>query len=81
MALADLPFVVDTGDFSSILRIAQEQQIDGIVTLCTDAPVRIVARVAERLGLCGISVEAAFRATHKGAMRDALLSGGVPVPA
>lgn len=72
--------VISTIDEEGILEAAKRHNIDGIVTICTDLPMRAVARVAKELGLPGISQEAAFMCTNKGAMRTRLKEYGVPVP-
>jgi biotin carboxylase len=80
MALANAPYAADIFDVVAIEKIARAEKIDGVMTLCTDAPVRIVAAVAAALGLPAISPEAAANATDKRLMRKALLSNGAPVP-
>jgi len=80
MALADAPYTVDIFDVAGIEKIARAEKIDGVMTLCTDAPVRIVAAVAAALGLPAIIPEAAASATDKRLMRKALLANGAPVP-
>lgn len=72
--------VISTNDIDGVLAAAKKHQVDGIVTICTDMPMRTVARVAAELGLPGISEEAAFRSTNKAAMRRCLAEHGVPVP-
>jgi biotin carboxylase len=80
MALADVPYAVDIFDVVAIEKIARAEKIDGVMTLCTDAPVRIVASVAAALGLPAISPGAAANATDKRLMRKALLAKGASVP-
>jgi len=80
MALADMRYAVDIFDVSAVEKIARAEKISGVMTLCTDAPVRTVAAVAAALGLPAISSEAAAHATDKRLMRKALLGNGVPVP-
>lgn len=72
--------IISTIDADAILDAAQRHQIDGIVTICTDLPMRSVAKVASAMGLPGISEQAAFMCTDKGAMRQRLAEYGVPVP-
>jgi biotin carboxylase len=80
MALSDSPHVVDTRDADGAIRVARSEAVDGVITLCTDFPVRSVAAVSQALGLCGPDPETAARATHKGLMRDAFLCAGAPSP-
>ena len=72
--------LISTYDYDGVLEAAKKYNIDGIVTLCTDYPMRIVAKVAETLGLPGITYKAAFTATDKAAMRRCLEKAGVPIP-
>lgn len=72
--------VISTIDTPSILRAAMRHQINGIMTLASDMPMRSVAAVSHEMGLVGISEETALKATNKAYMRDALKEEGVPVP-
>lgn len=79
-AYADEKEVISTIDIPAVVAAAKAHQIDGIMTLCTDMPVRTIAAVAEALGLPGISVENAKKATDKICMRRALAEHNVPIP-
>ena len=72
--------VISTIDTSAIVEAAKKHQIDGIMTLATDMPMRSVAAVAKEMGLVGIDADTALKATNKAEMRKALQAGGVPVP-
>jgi biotin carboxylase len=80
MALADVCHVVNIMDQAAVTEIARVERVDGVITLCTDAPVRTVAAVAAALGLHALSPAAAENATDKRLMRKALLANGAPVP-
>lgn len=80
MALADARHVVDILDAPAVQQIARAEKVVGVMTLCTDAPVRTVAAVGAALGLPALSPEAAANATDKRLMRNALSANGVPVP-
>ncbi len=80
MALADAAHVVDILDAAAVIEIARAEKVGGVMTLCTDAPVRTVAAVALALGLPALSPAAAARATDKRLMRRALSASQVPVP-
>jgi len=73
-----IPELVSTYDYEAVLDAAKRHKIDAIITLCTDYPARIVAYVAEKLGLPGITLEAAINATDKGSMRKCMEKYGVP---
>jgi biotin carboxylase len=72
--------VISTIDAPAIIEAALRHQIDGIMTLATDMPVRSVAVVAKELGLVGITEDTAIKATNKIEMRKALLENCVPIP-
>jgi biotin carboxylase len=80
LALCDAPYVADILDADAICAIAKREHIDGIMTLCTDAPVSTVAEVGRRLGLPVLSRQAAARATDKRLMREAFRVSGAPSP-
>ena len=73
--------VISTIDTPAILEAAKRHQINGIMTLASDMPMQSVAVVSSEMGLAGISVDTALKATNKAFMRDALKEAGVPVPA
>jgi biotin carboxylase len=80
LGLCDAPYVADILDADAICSIARRENIDGIMTLCTDAPVATVAEVGQRLGLTVLSPQAAARATDKRLMRAAFAQSGAPSP-
>lgn len=55
------------------------RRIEGAICVAADAPLT-VATVAQRLSLPGISLESARLASDKLAMKERLLSAGVPIP-
>lgn len=77
---ADKKLVISTIDIPNILNAAKECEIDGIMTLATDMPMRAVATVAKEMNLVGISVDTSLKATNKAIMRVCLKENGVPVP-
>lgn len=72
--------VISTIDTPVIVEAAKKHQIDGIMTLATDMPMRSVAAVSKEMGLVGINADAALKATNKAEMRKALQIEGVPIP-
>lgn len=72
--------LISTIDTEKVLEAAKKHKIDGILTICTDLPMRTVARVASELGLPGISEKAAYKATNKAEMRKCFEENGVPTP-
>ena len=77
---ADKKIVVSTTDTQRVLEVAKENDIDGIITIASDRPMRTVAKVAEELNLIGIDEKTAVNATNKSKMRDALKKYSVPIP-
>lgn len=57
-------YLTSTLDYEGVLKIAKDEEVDGILTT-SDAPVRIVARVAKVLGLKAMSEEVADICTNK----------------
>ena len=72
--------VVSTIDVQAAIKVAKEYNIDGVMTLATDMPMRTVAAVAKECGLISISEESAIKATDKSVMRETLLNASVPIP-
>lgn len=72
--------VISTIDIDAIVKAAKKHNINGIMTLATDMPMRSVAAVAKEMNLVGIDEQTAIKATNKAEMRKALFEAGVPVP-
>jgi biotin carboxylase len=70
----------DATDADAILRIARHYAVDAVIAEQTDVAVHSAAVVSEALGLPGIDVKTAARATNKRLMRDACRDAGIPVP-
>ncbi len=77
---ADEFYNISTVDYEAVLNLSRRKEIDGIMTICSDRPMKVVAKVGRELGLNTISEDAALKATNKGEMRKALKEGGVPIP-
>ncbi|WP_288603681.1 ATP-grasp domain-containing protein [uncultured Treponema sp.] len=79
--LCDVPLVISTLDQDAVLQAAKKYNVDYVITSTSDAPVRTVAYVNEKLGKpLDISYEDAVCATVKSAMRERLGKFGVPIP-
>ena len=63
-----------------ILEVCRQEKVDGVTTIATDVAVPTIAFVAHEMGLVGNSLDCAFKATNKYAMRQALAAGGVRCP-
>ena len=77
---ADKYYNASTMDEDAVLAAAEDYQPDGIMTLATDMPMRGVAKVAEKLGLPGISYDTAVKATDKFEMIKAFKAHDVASP-
>lgn len=78
---ADFPEVVDIIDLEETLKVARKYKVDAVITEQTDYSVPTAAYVAEKMGLPGISYEAALSATNKWLMREKCRKAGIPMPA
>lgn len=77
---ADKFYCVSTIDKDGILDAAIDFKADGIVTLCTDMPMRALAYACEKLGLIGLDYASAVRSTDKAEMIKAFEAAGVEHP-
>jgi biotin carboxylase len=80
LVFADHAAIVDATDLDELLRVASAYRVDAILSEQTDVGVRGVAYVAERLGLPGIGIDTALRATDKWFMREVCRLAGIPTP-
>lgn len=77
---ADEYYNASTIDIATITDVACHFRPDGIMTLATDMPMRSIAASTTALGLPGISMDTAIKATDKGAMIQAFKEYGVESP-
>jgi biotin carboxylase len=76
-AWADQIYYEDTTNIEKVLEISLIAQIDGICTTGTDVAVKAIGRVADTLGLYGVSYVAALRSSNKWEMKQAFIDHGV----
>lgn len=77
---ADICLDISTLDIPKVVEAARKYEIDGIMTLASDMPVRTVAAVAKELNIVGISEDTALKATNKALMRECLRKDNVSIP-
>lgn len=77
---ADEYFNVSTIDIPGVVATAKQFQPDGIMTLATDMPMRSIAAACQELGLPGIDLPTAIRATDKAEMIKAFEAHNVEHP-
>jgi biotin carboxylase len=77
---ADVCVETSTINIQKVVQEAKKHQIDAILTIASDMPMRTVAAVSEELKIVGISKETAINVTNKASMREVLMQHGVPIP-
>lgn len=76
---ADIFYQESTLDINAIKEIARNENVDLIITVCTDQALNTVAVVAEELGLpCYISAKIALQVTNKKYMKTVFGKYGIP---
>lgn len=78
--IADKFYPISIVEKDEILRICQEEHIDGICTIASDVAAPTVAFVANKMFLPANDYEAAVRANNKYLMRQAFAAADVPCP-
>ncbi len=67
---ADIFYRESTLDVEAITRVARDEKVDFIITVCTDQALLTVAKVSEELGLpCYIDYQTALNVTNKSYMK------------
>jgi biotin carboxylase len=77
---ADKAICVNITSEEDMLKLAREEQIDGVIHPCSEVAMNVMGRINDDLGLSGISKEQAIRATNKHFMREAFEVGNAPSP-
>lgn len=78
--LCDKFYPISTVDKEAILRVCQEEKIDGITTIASDVATLTVNYVAEKMGLVGNPNKYSKTATNKYKMRQCFMDNDVPSP-
>jgi biotin carboxylase len=84
LSFADDHFIADTYDIQSTLEASikynnEVRPIDGVISIASDIPLTVM-KVADALGLPGISLEAATLASDKLAMKARFSEDKIPIP-
>ena len=77
---ADKAVVVNITSEDEVLKLAREEQIDGVIHPCSEVSMNVMGRLNDELGLSGITREQAVCATNKHLMRCAFEKGNAPSP-
>ncbi len=79
MSLGSYNFKISSTDYEANLRLAKDLKINGILTIGTDQPVIVAAKISHNLNLPSfISPETALLATNKELMKLTLSSNNIP---
>ena len=79
---ADKFYQESTLDVDAITEIAKKENVDFLITACTDQALLTVARVSETLGLpCYIDYQTALNVTNKQYMKDVFYKNEIPTAA
>lgn len=78
--LCDKFYPISTVDKEAILKICQEENIDGITTIASDVATLTVNYVAEKMGLVANPDKYSQTATNKYKMRQCFMDNDVPSP-
>jgi biotin carboxylase len=76
-AWADQIYYEDTTNIEKVADICRNEHIDGICTTGTDVAVKAIGKVVDKLGLRGVSYEAALLSSNKWSMKQAFIDHGV----
>lgn len=79
--ISDKAIDCSTIDKETVLNHAQEENIDGIITIASEVAAPTVAYVAEKMGLPGYSYKAAQNISNKYLLRKFFTKNGIPGPA
>lgn len=75
---ADIFYQVSTLDIPAIRKVAEDEQVDFLITVCTDQALLTVANVSEQLGLpCYIDHQTALNVTNKSYMKRIFAERGI----
>ena len=79
VSFADKFYAVSTLDVDGIRRIAVEEQVDFLISVCADQMLLIVAQISEELGLpCYVDYKTSKDVSSKEYMKDIFMKGDVP---
>ncbi len=76
---ADVFYQVSTLDIDGITEVAKKENVDFLITACTDQALLTVAKVSEDLGLpCYIDYKTALNVTNKEYMKKVFVANDIP---
>ncbi|WP_333615747.1 ATP-grasp domain-containing protein [Bacteroides pyogenes] len=75
--LADVNCYANIADPDAVLKVAQEQKVDGAVICCSDTGLKAIGRVNDVMGLIGLTEKSADESSNKFLMKERLVEAGV----
>lgn len=75
--LADVNCYANIADPDAVLKVAQEQRVDGAVICCSDTGLKAIGRVNDVMGLTGLTEKSADESSNKFLMKERLVEAGV----
>lgn len=76
---ADRSYQIDIFDIEAVKKLAVEEKVDFLITVCADQVLLIVAQVSEMLGLpCYIDFQTARLVSSKTKMKEVFVRNGIP---
>lgn len=75
--LADVNCYANIADPDAVLKVAQEQKVDGAVICCSDTGLKAIGRVNDVMGLTGLTEKSADESSNKFLMKERLVEAGV----
>ena len=76
-SLADMNCFANITNPDEVLKVAQEQKVDGAVICCSDTGLKAIGRVNDILGLTGLTEKSADESSNKFLMKEKLVKAGV----
>jgi biotin carboxylase len=80
LAIADKPIVVNILNQEAVLIIAKEENVNGVIHPCSEVAMHTMGFINDTMGLSGIGLETAVKATNKEKMRQAFKAFKAPSP-
>ena len=74
---ADKFCYADISDPDAVLKVAQEEHIDGAIICCSDTGLKAIGRCNDVLGLVGLTEKSAEESSNKYLMKEKLVAAGV----
>ncbi|MDD7303684.1 MAG: ATP-grasp domain-containing protein [Prevotellaceae bacterium] len=74
---ADKFCYADISDPDAVLKVAQEEKVDGAIICCSDTGLKAIGRCNDVMGLTGLTEKSADESSNKFLMKERLVAAGV----